>query len=52
MGYTPVIPAIWRLRQEELYEFEASLGYIARQYLKNKKNANLWETTYLLPQKT
>jgi hypothetical protein len=32
----PVIPAIWKLKQEEI-EFKASLGYIVRYCLKNKK---------------
>ena len=27
---TPLIPALKRLRQEDCYEFEASLGYIKR----------------------
>jgi hypothetical protein len=32
----PVIPALGRLRQEDL-ELEAMLGYIVRHYLKRKK---------------
>jgi hypothetical protein len=34
--YTPVIPVLRRLRQEN-YEFHSSMGYIVRPYL-NKKN--------------
>jgi hypothetical protein len=32
--FSPVIPALRRLRQEE-HEFKASLGHIQRPYLKN-----------------
>jgi hypothetical protein len=35
-GGTPVIPAFRKLRQEVL-KFEASLGYMARPYLKINK---------------
>jgi hypothetical protein len=35
----PAIPAIGRQRQEDL-KFEASLGYIAKGYLKKKKSNN------------
>jgi hypothetical protein len=34
--YTPVIPALGKLRKED-HEFEASLGYIARAVSKKKK---------------
>jgi hypothetical protein len=34
--YVPVIPALGKLRQEEP-EFQASLGYMIRTYLKKKK---------------
>jgi hypothetical protein len=33
--YTPIIPALRRLKQEN-FEFEVSLGYVARPYLGNK----------------
>jgi hypothetical protein len=33
---TPVIPAVWRKIQED-HEFEASLGYIVRPYLKQQQ---------------
>jgi hypothetical protein len=33
---SPVIPALWRLRQEDL-KFKVSLGYIVRVCLKKKK---------------
>jgi hypothetical protein len=38
----PVIPALWRLRQED-HKFEASLDYILKAYLKktNKKETKL-----------
>jgi hypothetical protein len=32
----PIISALWRLRQEDL-KVEASLGYMARRYLKKTK---------------
>jgi hypothetical protein len=44
-GGTHVIPPHWRLRKEDP-EFEASLGYIARQCLKmreKKKNLNFFQ---------
>jgi hypothetical protein len=34
--YTPVIPALRRLKQED-YKFKASLGLTLRSYLKKKK---------------
>jgi hypothetical protein len=34
--FTPVIPALGRLRQED-HEFEANLGSIARSHLKKKE---------------
>jgi hypothetical protein len=37
----PVIPALRRLRQEDL-ECEAILGYIARLCLKKKKKVGWW----------
>jgi hypothetical protein len=37
--YRPVIPALRRLRQEDL-ELDACLGYIARPYQKPKQNNN------------
>lgn len=33
---TPVIPALWRLRQENHHKLKASLGYILRVCLKDK----------------
>jgi hypothetical protein len=40
--HMPVIPAVGRLKQENC-EFEASLGYVVRPYLKNKhKNYAGW----------
>jgi hypothetical protein len=35
-GHTPVIPALRRLRQEDL-EFKVSLGYAGRHCLRKKK---------------
>jgi hypothetical protein len=32
----PIIPALWRLRQEN-HEFKVSLSYIVRPYLKKRK---------------
>jgi hypothetical protein len=36
----PVIPALWRLRQEE-HKFEASLDYQARSSLSKKKKSHI-----------
>lgn len=36
----PIIPALMRLRQEDLHSFEASLDYIVRLVSKKKKKAN------------
>jgi hypothetical protein len=35
--YMPVIPTLWRIRQEAL-KFEASLGYTEQPYLKKTEN--------------
>jgi hypothetical protein len=39
LWYTPVIPALGTLRQEELMS-QAGLGYIGRPYLKKRKEEN------------
>jgi hypothetical protein len=39
----PVIPALGRLKQEDS-EFEASLGYVVRPFLKTKRKLILLET--------
>jgi hypothetical protein len=43
--YTPVIPAPGRQKQED-YDFEVSLSYITRPYLKETKD---WEYISVVP---
>lgn len=38
--HAPIIPALRKPKQEDCYEFEASLGYIARPCLRNKAKQN------------
>lgn len=37
VGYTPTIPSVRRLRRDDR-EFKASVGYLARVYLKQRAN--------------
>jgi hypothetical protein len=39
--HTPVIPAFWQLRQEDL-KFQATLGYIARLSLQKQNKTKIY----------
>jgi hypothetical protein len=39
--YTPVTAVLWRLRQKD-FEFQASLGYIAKEKKKKKQPTKSW----------
>jgi hypothetical protein len=40
--FTPLIPALWRLRQED-HEFKANLGYTGRPCLNKNGECSSWE---------
>jgi hypothetical protein len=45
--YTPVIPALRKLKQED-HDFEVSLGYISESQSQRKEKKNAWKYTKLL----